>query len=520
MFSGKNVWILLCFFFLIALFIRFLYFPGNIYFGYDQARDAFATEEILHGHLKIIGPTTSFEGLNHGVLYYYLYAPFYFFGKGDPAFIAAFLRVLNSACVFIIFLLSTVLFNKYVGLISAGIFAISFEQTQFAMYLNHPSFAVASVLFMYLGLSYFIFHKKSLGLIIASLGLSLSIQFEFLLTYLIPVFLLILICFRSFFKKASKTAIFISAFSFIFGISTYLIAEIKYGFRSFGYLLQLFSQNSDKSILKIANFYLFEIGQMIRFNLIGSLPLKILTGLILLLCFAKLLKSKFKKQIIFLGLWFFSVIIIYIVTGGADTTSGIIQYHPNLGISLSLIIFVSFLIYTLAQKNKIVAFLFILFISAGNISLIKEYNPSGSIAEINAQSYMLLSDEKKVVDFIYQDTKGKPFALKGITMPFFINTTWSYLFSWYGLSRYGYTPVWGGKNALGYPNNLIVENAQDKLPDRRYLITEPLRGIPTFLIDDYLREESYFTDIEKEVNIGKFKVQIRNRKYAKINSRI
>ena len=98
--------------FLLALVVRFLYFPLDIYFGYDQARDAFAASEILKGDLKIIGPTTSFEGLNHGVLYYYLFSPFYFIGGGDPTYVAAFLRILNASSIILIFLLAKSLFNK------------------------------------------------------------------------------------------------------------------------------------------------------------------------------------------------------------------------------------------------------------------------------------------------------------------------------------------------------------------------------------------------------------------------
>ncbi|MCL5070959.1 MAG: hypothetical protein M1308_08700, partial [Actinobacteria bacterium] len=137
MIKRKDLLILIAFF-VVALILRFLYFPGNIYFGFDQARDAFATQEILNGHLKLIGPTTSFEGLRHGVLYYYLYAPFYWLGNGDPSLVSAFLRVTNALGVFTIFLLASILFNRYVGFISAWLFAVSFEQTQFAMYLNHP----------------------------------------------------------------------------------------------------------------------------------------------------------------------------------------------------------------------------------------------------------------------------------------------------------------------------------------------------------------------------------------------
>lgn len=508
----KRFLILLILFFIAAILIRFLYFPNNIYFGFDQARDAFSVKEILSGHLKIVGPPTSFEGLRHGVLYYYLYAPIYLISRGDPATVAAFLRVLNSFGVFLIFAISSILFNRYVGLISAWLFAISFEQTQFALYFNHPSFAVISILVMFLGLALLIFKKKDVGLIIALFGLGLSIQFEFLLTYLLVTFGLILFFFRKSISYLTTKTKLLGIIAFFLTLLTFIISEIKYGFRSFSLLSQLLFNGSEKSLLKIVTFYLFEMGQVIKFNLVGNSELKITVGILLVISLLILLKSSVKKQVFFLGIWFFSAITTYIVNGGGDIHTDVIQYHPNLGISLSLIIFVSYLLAFFWRRYKFLSLVIIILIFSANFSLIRKINPYGSMPEINAQSFMLLSDEKKVVGYIYEQSDKKTFAVKAITLPFYVNTTWSYLFEWYGKNTYGYLPVWNGINALGYPGNLKVEDAQDKAPQQRFLIIEPVRGIPTYLIDDYLREESYFSDIKKEVEIGKFKVQLRQKK--------
>lgn len=499
--------------FIAALVLRFLYFPGDIYFGIDQATGAFAVEEILSGHPKLIGPSTTFPGLRHGVLYYYISAPFYFFGNGNPAFMAAFLRIINASGVFLIFALGAVLFNKYVGIIAAALYAISFEQTQFALYFNHPSLAVISILIMYLGLGLLIFKKKGYGLIIALAGLGLSIQFEFILTYLIIPFILILITFRKLIPKINFRIAGLSLITFLLTIMTFIIAEIKFSFRSAQLLPKLLIGNNPKFLERILSTYLFEMDQVIKFSLVGVDRLKNFTGLVLLLSFIALVLTKANKQAAFLGIWFFSALIIYFITGGDDITVGIIQYHPNVGISLSLAIFVSYILYSMGKKlGFILPVVLIVFIAVLNFSLIQKFNPLGSMPEINAQSFMLLSDEEEVLDYLYQDAAGKPFAVSGITMPYIINTTWSYLFEWYGQQRYGYLPVWNGKNALGYPGNLKVQEAQEGLPDVRYLIIEPVRGIPEHLINEYLQNESYFTYIQEEHKIGHFIVQKRRAK--------
>lgn len=496
--------------FVLALLLRFLYFPNNIYFGFDQARDAFAVKEILSGDIKLIGPTTTFEGLRHGVLYYYIYAPFYWLGQGDPAIAAALLRVVNALGVFIIFAIGYVLFNMFVGLIAAWLYATSFEQTQFALYFNHPSLAVISILIMYLGLSLLIFQKKEVGLVIALLGLGLSIQFEFILTYLFIPFLIILFAFRKSISKINFKILSLAVITFCLTTLTFIVAEIKFSFRSINLLPQLIVGNTEKSFYRIISTYLFEMGQVIKFSLVGIDQLRLIAGATVLLSFLWILFSKVKKQVIFLGIWFFSTIIVYFVTGGEDLKVSIIQYHPNVGVSLSLILFVSYLLYILGKKfGYLLIVVMIILITLFNLSLIQKVNPYGSMPEINAQSFMLLSDEKKVIDLIYLNAQGKPFAVKGITLPFYINSTWSYLFEWYGKQKYGYLPIWGGKNASGYPGNLGVEEAQDKLPNKRYLIIEPIRGIPIHLINAYLEEENYFTNLQEEHTIGSFVVQIR-----------
>lgn len=498
--------------FIAAIFIRFLYFPNNIYFGFDQARDAFAVKELLDGDLKLVGPPTSFEGLRHGVLYYYIYAPFYWIGGEDPTLVAAFLRVLNSSGVILIFALSTILFGRGVGFISAWLFAVSFEQTQFALYFNHPSFAVISILILFLGLALLIFRKKDTGLIIALLGVGLSIQFEFLLTYLTMTFILILFVFRKSLPAASVRTTFFCFITLLLTMSTFIVAEIKFSFLTANSLFKLLFAGTGKSIYKIITMYLYEMGQVLKFNLLGTYQIKIHAGFVLFGSFLLLLFSHVKKQIIFLSVWFFSAIIIYIIGGGGDISAEVIQYHPNLGLSLCLIIFVSYLIFNLWKRNNLLALSLIIFVTLANFSLIQKINPYGSMPEINAQSFMILSDEKKVLDYIYQNSKGEQFGVKAISMPFYVNTTWSYLFEWYGLERYGYLPVWNGKNALGFPGNLKVEDAQDKAPGLRFLVIEPIRGIPNYLIDGYLKEESYFSDIVSEVEIGGFKVQKRIKK--------
>ena len=100
----KKIYLVILFIiFGIAYFLRVMYLPKNILtFGYDQARGAVISQQILKGDIKIQGPPASTPGLYHGVFYYYLLAPAYAFGN-NPINAAYWIAFLNALTVFIVF---------------------------------------------------------------------------------------------------------------------------------------------------------------------------------------------------------------------------------------------------------------------------------------------------------------------------------------------------------------------------------------------------------------------------------
>lgn len=494
--------------FLVAIFIRFLYFPDNIYFGYDQARDAFSTLEILKGDLKLIGPTTAFEGLHHGVLYYYILAPFYGLGQMSPEVSAAALRIFNALGVILIFLTAKIIFGRSVGLIAALLFAFSFEQTQFSIYMGNPALAVLSLTTMYLGLALVIFAKKKLGLPLALLSFGASVQFQFALTYLAVPLLLIIIIYRKSFLCLPIKIWGLSFLALILSLSTFLIAEVKYNFPTIHGLLAISQLNPNKNIGTVFGTYFYTVGKMVNYNLTNQQLITVVLILLGILFIKSVIKRP--REFGFLGIWFFALLITFVVNGGvANVERDVPLYYPNVGVSVSLLIFTAFL---LSRINfQFLTIIFMVAILLSNLSLIKVFNPNGNFSEISVQQGMLLGSEKKVLDYIYSQSMGQPFALKAITMPLLINTTWSYLFEWYGKSKYGYLPIWNGKNALGYQGHLLVNEKQETTPPKRFLIVEPTRGIAPYLIDDYLKEESYFTKIVSEKSVGAFIIQERQK---------
>src|SRR3989304_2711469 len=139
--KNKLITVLLGLILTAGILIRFINFRQSVYFGYDEARDAFVSQEIYtKGDFKLIGPQASmFEGIHHGPIYYYLIGPLFLLGKGDPYFVSIFFRLINSLGILGVFAIGVLFFNPIVGLISAFIYAFSYEQFIYAIFTGNPS---------------------------------------------------------------------------------------------------------------------------------------------------------------------------------------------------------------------------------------------------------------------------------------------------------------------------------------------------------------------------------------------
>src|ERR1035437_7729351 len=93
---------------LIAAFLRLYRIQDYMTFFGDEGRDVLVAYNILHGHLTLLGPTSSVGGFFLGPIYYYFMVPFF-----------------GIATVFLIYIVGKDFFNAKVGLIAALIYAIS-----------------------------------------------------------------------------------------------------------------------------------------------------------------------------------------------------------------------------------------------------------------------------------------------------------------------------------------------------------------------------------------------------------
>lgn len=497
----RVIWLIL----FLALIVRFLYFPDNINFSYDQARDSFASLDILKGNLKIVGPpTTISDKVFHGVLFYYILAPIYFLSGNNPEVAAAVLRVGNAVGVLLVFAVAANLFNKTVGLLAAFLYAISFEQTQYSLFFGHPALGVMAVLLFYWGLSQLIFKKRANGMITTLAGLGLAIQFEDVSGLLILNLILFLLVFIKNLKILNLKILMFALGVFILTISTFILSEFKYSFRMTTTTIQIL-KSFDSSSAGNFNHIFFVVNRLVKDNFLNSDRLvPILSLILIILIIFLLIKKNFRQQSLFLILWFFGGLI-------PDIISKSFSYYYTPGMTVSLLILAAFLIYKLSFKSLVLSGLILLVVIFSNLSQIVGQNYKGVNTDILIQPEFNISQQKRTLDYIYQKAAEEEFSVSAITIPFNVKTTWDYLFNWYGLQKYHYLPIWGHEAASGFYGNLEVEIDRARLPDKRFLIIEPVVGINQDLVDNFIEEENYFSKILEERQFGTIKVQERER---------
>jgi len=490
---------------LLGIILRLIYFKGPTTFFYDQGRDAIASLEIWQSDpIKILGPQTDTPGLFHGPLYWYIISPFYYFSNGNVWVVRFFLILINCLTILVIYKLSESLFkNKKVSLLASFLFAISFEAVQYARWLSNPTPAILTITLSFWSLVELINGKKW-ALVSLFFFWGLSMQFQLFLLYQSVVFLIIWLINKGFtFPKATIKIYLVAFLSFLATTLSFIAAEVKFKFQGSKALLSFLVERSGPSNItpKIKDF-MENLNIVIQNNIVGAngLYATIFLFLLIFLGLVAFKKDKIKKELLTLYILLLSPLIVYLLNGPN-------AYFLNMGMLIPLIILTSYFLVKYFDKYKLLVFLIFLSIIYGNISQIITKNKEGETL-FTVQKQMILRDELKVIDWIYQESEGKPFKLNTITAPLFINTTWAYLFNWYGLDKYGYMPFWWGETQVDVPGSKI-KFADSSDSNMHFVIIEPKSSDDKSYINAILSLEDTRSKVIKTEKIGYFTVEKR-----------
>ena len=162
---------------LAAFYIRVYRIDQLLGFYFDQGRDAKVIWDLWHqGKFFLIGPTTGIEGVFRGPWYYWLIAPFYLLGRGNPVWPSVFLSATTVAAIFLSYKIAQKVAGKWAGILAAVIGSFSLYLVFASRWLANPTpMLLISMVFVY---SLFgVLEGKRLNWILAVFMAGMAMQF-------------------------------------------------------------------------------------------------------------------------------------------------------------------------------------------------------------------------------------------------------------------------------------------------------------------------------------------------------
>ncbi|MBI3396995.1 glycosyltransferase family 39 protein [Candidatus Woesebacteria bacterium] len=434
----KNILIysLLCLLLLGALAIRVYRTDQILGFYFDQGRDGLVIRDFINNHkLFLIGPTTGIAGIFRGPWYYWLIAPAYFLGKGNPVWPDIFLAITTVFSITVLYYLAFRVQDKVTGMIAVVLSAFSYELMVSSRWLSNPTPMLLLSMLLLLGM-FKIDDGKKWGWVLVSFASGLSL-FNFgsaaEVFYFPAIFIFALWQIKKWgVRKVIPPGKVIFA-SIILFVSTFLplvLFDFKHGgilsgnIKGFLFTGNSFKLPSWRFVFDKFEFY-YNVFSYKIFNGVYEKESFILATIAFLFTFflSKLFKNDKIKIVLLMfvsplgGLIFFQ-----------GNFGNIYDYYLT-GYYLIFILLVSIVLGN-AWKYKVgklfVIYFLYLFLSS-NIPAIKFYlSNDGRGAET-----ITFATQKRAIDWIYENAKDTDFNVD-VYVPPVIPYAYNYLFSWYG----------------------------------------------------------------------------------------
>ena len=425
----------------LSLVIKILSVWGNNFpLTYDQGRDLVDLRQMVITHTpRLVGPTTSINGVLLGPFYYYfLLIPFLIFG-GSPMAIVIWQIIWYQLAVLILWfvlkkksLTQANLVGIVLSLLPTGFYTARYFWNANAMPIFTILF-IATLVYSQENRS----PKKSFLVGLIS-GLSLQVEAAFGILFF-PFTLLFFLLKRFSFKN-----IFASIVGFVITLLPQALFEMRHDFLMTKTLLAEFTGKA--AILgeklsfsdRLPERELRFINTLRDTNHIPFETLSIIYPILLVLGILYLI-SKYRKNIpnnltlLTLSFFIFSCIFYLFFPLGIKT-------WYILGLSIPAAIFFVSVIERIFSKNifgKILVFVFIFFTFQNTLKAHLEYLDKNFLKPSDNPSNLM--NEIKAVDWVYQEAGGQGFRVYSY-LPAIYDYPLQHVFWWYGTKTYGYQP--------------------------------------------------------------------------------
>lgn len=416
--------------FFLSLILRLVKIQDFLFFGFEQGRDLQIVQKIYQlRDFVLVGPSTSIGGVFHGPWYYYLLSLPLGLSSGNPLAASIFLIVLGSFVPVVIYLLAKDIFNSKFWGVVAGIFTVfSYEYILYARWLSNvsPAPLFASLAFLMIW-KYSKMNREKFFLLFVFFS-GIAVLFQMILIVQFGFVFLILLLFKVIKPPPLKNILFSAGILLIlFGPlilfdfrNQHLIFSSLLNFNPikdsqntnpFGGLLVYLEQMRNHLQLSLVNLSFFPLQIAIMISIFAGVYLSY--------------RKKSRKQIIFLIGWILMGLPLILISPGNP------QYYVCIGLGWILLFTLTLKTFWEAKKLKIAAILLAGVFFLGIISTVSNLLNNKEVFFRTIQDDLNYADQKKVLDFIHNDSSGAPYRFISFTIPSLQPQGWDYLKSYF-----------------------------------------------------------------------------------------
>ena len=485
---SRKTFVILSVLALISFFLRSYLLSDNLFFGPEQGRDMLVIKDIVVNHkLTLIGSKTDIDGVFHGPIFYYLAVIPFFLSHGDPYYTALFFIFIQSITVYLVFLVTYELMQKrQPAYIAAIIYTFSFASVVYARWFSNPPLSIPFSLLFFLSVLRFlrgdVRYLFGIGIAYAFLGQAEFINYLFFA----GIGLLLIIRYRSYLRKIPlMTLCFAAGFTLFLSIGNYVLFDVRHDF--------LITHNVLKLILGGGNTTSFiDSGRVVFETFTNQIAYSIglFSGGWGILLFSMIMFSLFSmrrkyKYLDIMMYWLIVPVLILIMLRHNVLVQLFVGSIAGYCIGIALVV------YWFIEKNRnIGVFVFICFITLTSYTYMLYIEKNSNMFFQSTQPELRYKDQKNVVEYVYNESNGRPFFFQAYTIPYFWQDAWKYLF-WYK----------GMKNKRTMPD--------EKYDDLLYVIIQKDRSNPRFQEDWYKGTVSSWGAIQSTKTFGELTVEER-----------
>jgi len=423
----KKTIIFLVLLLILAFTLRVWNIKNDLLFHRDQGVHSLDIYKIWHDHkFSLLGPTTDVDGIVHSPVYYWLMAPAYAVGRGDPGVASLFQILLEVVSLPLLYFALVYFFNKRTAILSLILYTVSYGMISQSRWLSNVTPIIPFSNLLVFLIAYQLKKRiKPLLIFLSSLVVGVMTQHDAAVAIFLFPFLLWF--YRKNLKSLSNLSLIMAGF--LLPATPLIIFEFRHNFVLTNAILRFFGSSGRGLGFTFGVFWTNLVTFLRQVSVATFYPIILVSSLLFIL---GLIRLYGKKQ----ALTIYAFLLIPFIFLGLFQRGAIGFFFDAL-----LPLAVGCVIYGLEYFSKPVGNILLGFIILTNLwQLPYIYQPTNALTPIGDGNVITLQDRKNIIDWMYVNANGKAFSVWFYTIPYYQEESWTYLFTIYAKPKYGYLP--------------------------------------------------------------------------------